>query len=384
MSDISFKPIGFARMLDRIFRMYRKLFVPLLQISLLLYGPYYVLQAILVPHQTAIPIWDLINESKAKPFTDPELQTGPFSFLIYFVILLVFALVLIPVSAAAVLRLLGSVERREEYRIGSIVRQAFGRIGPLAGSTVLYGLMIFGIALGALFVIGIVIAILVIVFGASIGLLGGGFDNFRHFGALAVVAIIVYLALLLGLGVFIGFFAIRWGFFIAFVDSRAQGLGFARSWQLTKGCFWRLFGVYLVLYVILAVVSLLPLLIPWYTVQLVVATLVNVALGPLYLVAYAVAWGELQLRKGAGLERMLDLAEGSEAALGTAAAAAPESPEANSHAYGEPASEAPSLESAASERSGTEAASPEPLEKTTPASENEPGRPGRPDGHDRE
>lgn len=311
MDEPSLKPLGYGKMLDRCFHLYRRHFVKLLQLSLLLYAPFFVLQSILIGQNgTGFSVWSFIGDFEKRFSTLPEPEPiGGAAVAGYIVLLLIFMLTVIPLSMAASVRLVESANRGDGFSLGGILRPPLRRLGALAGSTFLYGLILFGIVFGVSLIFGAIGVAAALTLGQSFGLDGVFLDSPGRMAGLVIVGIVIYVVVLCAIGLLIGFFGIRWGFYAPYAASREEGVGLSASWRLTRGQFWRLFAVYITMSVAVSVVSLIPLLVPNETLQLAAEGLVQVVTMPLYLVAYGVAYHDLRLRQGAGLETMLERVE---------------------------------------------------------------------------
>ena len=108
-----------------------------------------------------------------------------------------------------------------------------------------------------------------------------------------------------------------WGFspfVLAFISllllSKEDGVGIGRSWNVTRGSFWRIFAIFftmtVITYAVIIVATLLLGLLPGSLIKAVPLVLINVIISPLILVVYAVTFYDLKLRTEASdLESML-------------------------------------------------------------------------------
>ncbi|MBP1966900.1 hypothetical protein [Paenibacillus aceris] len=322
MQNVSFRPMGIGRILDRSFQLYRKHFVVLTLIMLILYGPFYLLQHLLTYQETAMTsgsileqirnggsIQDMFGPNSSFLQKDPTLHSEGYiwkTLILVLVLSPIMILGLMPASIASVVHLVkASLYGEETPGVGQLLKKSFARFWPLAGSTFLVGLIVLGIYLG----MAIILAIFAIIFavgGSLSGAVGG-------FGGGGVAFTIVFFAVL-GLGALFTFayFVIRWGYYLPFVALGEESLGIGRSWGLTRKSFWRLFGMYIVLTLILYLFLIV--------VQLVVAAVFGVGLGAqllqslisilvmsLWFLPYAVSFFDLSVRnEGLGLQAMID------------------------------------------------------------------------------
>jgi hypothetical protein len=322
MQNASARPMGIGRLLDRSFQLYRKHFVVLTFIMLILYGPYYLLQHLLTFQETATTsgsfieqirsggsLQDMFGPNSSFLQNDPTLHgEGYIGKILILVLVLtpILILGLMPASIASVVHLVkASFYGEETPGLGQLLKKAFSRFWPMAGSTFLFGLIMFGFYLG--------MAILAIIF-AVIFAVGGSFSStVGGFGGGALAFAIVFFVII-GLGALFTFayFMIRWSYYLPYVALGEESIGIGRSWGLTRKSFWRLFGMYivltLILYLFLAVV------------QLVIAATLGLGLGAqllqslisilvmsLWFLPYAVSFFDLRVRnEGLGLQSLID------------------------------------------------------------------------------
>jgi hypothetical protein len=248
------KPKGFGQILDQTFRLSKNKFLDFFLIFLILLGPIYLLQALFelvagtnfFRETGAGDNWfeQFINSfegtAETEPVTTGSLGAGIASFLLG-IVSTVFSLV----ASAAVLFAVNHIRKNEEFTVGQIIKQAFSRFWPLVGSSIVFGLILFGIIVVPLFIFGIS------------GVFVAGFSGIFTGESLAgsIVTILFMLLALLAAAVGIGYLVTRWSFYIGVVaiDKEAPGIG--TSWNLTKGRGWLAFGVYLVLLILTGVIT---------------------------------------------------------------------------------------------------------------------------------
>ncbi|SDO90198.1 hypothetical protein SAMN04487897_12651 [Paenibacillus sp. yr247] len=320
MQNVPLRPMGIGRILDRSFQLYRRHFVKLTLIMLILFGPFYLLQHLLTYQETASTSASILDQIR----NGGSLQDmfGPGSFLqkntamqagdIWKTLLLVLVLVpimilgLMPASAASVVHLVkASLFGEEIPGVGQLLKKSFRRFWPLAGSTFLDALIMFGLYIG----LAIVIVIFAIVFAiggsfsSAIGGLGGG-----------AMALTIIFFVILGLGAIFTFtyFFIRWCYYLPFVALGEESIGLGRSWKLTRRSFWRLFWMYVVLTLILYLFL--------FVIQLIIAavfglglwaqllqSLISILVLSLWFLPYAVSFFDLKVRnEGLGLESLIE------------------------------------------------------------------------------
>lgn len=317
MLSTPLRPIGIGRILDRSFQLYRKHFVKLTLIMLILYGPFYLLQSLLLSQESSVSnsmfqqlmdgaSWEDILESTAamQQNEPPEEMLKKLSLVM--LLLPLFLLGLMPASVASVVHLVKAELFGEEVPgPATLLKKAFRRFWPMVGSTFLYGLIIFGIYFGC--VIVMVILGLIFTLGAGVsGAIGGS-------GAgMTAWLIVFFVVLFLGFFFTLIYFLTRWMYYLPVVVSGDDEIGLKASWRLTRKSFWRLFGMFfvlmLILYLFLGVVQALiaVLLGVGLTAQL-VNSLFSLLVSPLWLLPYAISFFDLKVRnEGLGVETMME------------------------------------------------------------------------------
>jgi hypothetical protein len=322
------KPMGIGRMLDYSFQLYRRHFVKLFLIMLIFLGPIYLLQQLLIPDlmsQDSIFIGNIVNDIRSGAVDSTTFQNdmayGPGEILRIFgfvLIILVYAITIVPVSQAAIVFFVQDVHAgREPRSIGQILRQSFKRFWPLVGSSLLFGFILTGIVITA--TILMVLVIVSIGFGAAfVGSMNGAGSQI----AAVIIGVIVGIVAVFGSVFIAAFFGIKFMYYLPITAMNEESIGLGRSWKITRKSFWRLFWTMLVMYlivyfitammtVILTVVT--SLFLPPLVMQAVMI-LTNLVLAPLFMVTYAVSYFDLKVRsEGYGLEAIIQetIGEGS-------------------------------------------------------------------------
>ncbi|MGE6753368.1 hypothetical protein ACQKFO_07945 [Rossellomorea sp. NPDC071047] len=240
------KPKGFGEILDHTFRLSKNRFKDFFLIFLILLGPVYLLQALIELAAgvsffrtvgTGETWFDGIVNSFSGEFTDEggpevnlaaELGTGLIGLI---------SIILAPIAQAAILFALNHMRKNEEFTVKLVIKEAFSRFWPIIGSSLLFGVIVFGIVFVPIFTIGFAG-----VFGAALLEPGVGI----------VVAGVV---LLLAFAVAVAYILTRWSFYFgaAAIENDAPGLG--RSWRLTKKRGWILLLLFIVFGLIIGIVS---------------------------------------------------------------------------------------------------------------------------------
>jgi hypothetical protein len=313
------RPMSIGRILDRSFQIYRNHFVKLTLLMLLLIGPFYLLQSLLLFDQNAAATNSLIDGLRNSFSFDSFLNStvdlnntsskNIWAILVFSLVLLpIYVLALLPLACASTLFLVRGVLFGEETAaLGALLRKAFRRFWPMVLSTLLMLLILVGIYL----VFVIVILIFVAIFAVGSGLTGGTWNGIAP-GVGSGVFFGVFMVLLIA-GFLLGwaYFLIRWGYYLPAVAMNEPAPAIGKSWKLTKRSFWRLFLMYVVLiivvYVFLLVLNLIIIALAGNGLfSQLLQSLISVLISPLWILPYAVSFFDLKVRnEGMGLEDLL-------------------------------------------------------------------------------
>jgi len=232
------RPKGFGEILDLTFRLSKYKFSDFLLINLIFMGPIYLLQVFIqlisgVSFFRELGAGDVWYEQILSSFEDTgtaslgaDLSIIAVSFLSIF---------LFPVASAAILIAINHMRRNENYTVGSVIKKAFSRYGPILGSSILFVLLVIGLVF-----IPIIIVVLVGVVGSL---------------ANPIVGILMAILLFIGFAIGIGLLLTRWSFYFGSVVLDDEVLGFSRSWKLSQKRTWALFGLYIVFSLIVSSIS---------------------------------------------------------------------------------------------------------------------------------
>jgi len=228
--------------LDHTFSLSKNRFKEFFMILLVFMGPVYLLQAI-IQMATGTSFFResgtggqwyeqlLSNLDSSGSFDSSSLGTDLGLVVVGFVSLLLF-----PVAEAAILFAIQHIQKEEEYTVSSVIKKAFHRFWPILGSSILFGLILLGI---------ILIPILIVAFS------GATLAAADH----PVLGILVGLLLFIGFAVGVGLLITRWSFYFGSVVLDKVSPGFTRSWRLSRKRTWVLFGLYIVFYLIVSIIS---------------------------------------------------------------------------------------------------------------------------------
>jgi hypothetical protein len=240
------KPKRFGEILDHTFRLSKNRFKDFFLIFLILLGPVYLLQA-LIELAAGVSFFrtvgsgetwfdGIVNSFSGEFSTESgqevklaaELGTGLIGLI---------TMIITPIAQAAILFSLNHMRKNEEYSVKLVLKEAFSRFWPIIGSSILFGLIIFGLVF-----IPLVSGIFAGVFGAAFLDPGVG---------IIVTSIILFLVFALA----IAYLLTRWSFYLgaAAIEDDAPGLG--RSWRLTKKRTFTIIGLYIVFGLIVGIIN---------------------------------------------------------------------------------------------------------------------------------
>lgn len=228
------RPMGLGEILDDIFRVYRRHFLLLTGISLILSVPPLLLQfASGTAGQLGFFFTLFSNLGRPVSVVDQQLPPPPNPGLIalaYLMVILVAPFTVGAISRAGIdLALARPVSIRSAF--GGVLRRYLG----LFAMSLLFVLV----------AIGFVAALTVVIAAMALAI--------REIVAVIFLSVVV-VALAVVAGIFL---AVRWS--VAVPAMLAEGLGpiraIGRSWALTRGSWWRLFGTLIVLYLLQSVIG---------------------------------------------------------------------------------------------------------------------------------
>ena len=200
------------------------------------------------------------------------------------IITAILSLIFFPLAEAAVLLAINHLRKQEEYTVGSVIKEAFSRFGPIVGSSILFAIILFSI---------IFIPILMIILT---GVFGGMADP--------IIGIILGIILFLGFAILIGYLITRWSFYFGSVVIDREAPGLTRSWRLTQGRTWILIGIYIIFYLINGTIGTtveftFALFLGNSVLLSLIVNVVSLLTKMLFTVGYAVMYLDLKLRNDA-------------------------------------------------------------------------------------
>ncbi|MBO0586748.1 hypothetical protein [Sporosarcina sp. E16_8] len=289
------KPKGFGEILDLTFSLSKNKFRDLFFISLIFMGPIYLVQA-LISLASGVGFFRELGAGEAwyekiiSSFEGAE-STGLGSDL-GTALVGITSFFLFPVASAATLLVVNRIRKNETYTIGSVIKQAFSRYGPIIGSSILFSLIIFGLILIPVFIL-VFSLISSLATSATVGI---------------VLGIILFLALAIG----VAYLLTRWSFYLGSAVLGEGSPGFTRSWRLTRKRGWPLIGLYIIFSLIIGVISItieltFGIFLGSSVLLSMIVSLASIFTTMIFSVGYAVMYLDLKVRHDADdLKEMID------------------------------------------------------------------------------
>lgn len=292
------KPKGAGEILDHTFSLSKSNFKNFFMVLLILMGPVYLLEAIIElvsgtsffkESGSGSSFEQMLSSFNGDPQTVNPDSLGADSGILLVALL---GFLVFPIAEAAILIAVNHIQKKEEYTVKMLIRQAFSRFWPILGSNLLFGLINF-----ALFFIPIIIIAFM------------GYSLFEINMALGIsAAIIISIGFLLGLALLI----IRWSFYFAAVALEKKSPGLKRSWRLSRKRTWKLLGLYLVFLFITSALSAgvqmsFGILLGDSVLTSIISNVVSLVTTMFFTVGYAVMYFDLKIRHDADdLKEMID------------------------------------------------------------------------------
>lgn len=322
------RPKSFVELIDGSFRLYRSHFVTFIGVIGVVYIPIAIVQLLNQMTLGADYMRAILSFSRrtfvpgASPFSGLDIQSILTYMGVTLLLSLVQGLVLQTLGVGALANAIGRSYLGEPISIGSAYRAVLKQFGALLGVALLITL--------------VSVLLMALVLGLPVGLLlalsMGGARNGTSVVALGILLLIFLLLLYIVLTIVV---VIRFLFATQAIVLEGQGpvAGLRRSWALSRGSFFRIFGIVLAMAMIVMIVGALPAQIVIAVISAIFArspeaqiwiTSLNVAINqiftlvamPLQLVLQTLLYYDLRVRKeGFDLElRSLDQQPAAEAA----------------------------------------------------------------------
>lgn len=232
------RPKSFGQVLDHTFSLSKKYFKVFFLIALIFLGPVYLLQAVFelmagVSLFKGTGVGESFFDETLSSFDETQnMNIGADLAAIAGGLL---TLIVLPFVMGAIIFAVNHIRKGESFTPGDVIRQAASRYWPLLGSSILYGILVsilYGIPIGIIVLVGVL--------GALVN---------------PVVGIIFAVLLFLGLIVGLGYLSTRWSLYFASVLFKEDTPGISRSWRLTKGRGWKVFGLFIIFFLIISIVT---------------------------------------------------------------------------------------------------------------------------------
>ncbi|WNS77470.1 hypothetical protein RRV45_10940 [Bacillus sp. DTU_2020_1000418_1_SI_GHA_SEK_038] len=290
------KPKGFSEILDHTFSLSKNRFKDFFMILLILMGPVYLLQAI-IQLLSGVNFFRELGSGGTwyeQILSGLETESSVNSIGSGFGLILVgfISFLLFPVAEGAILFAINHIRKNEEYTVGSVIKKAFSRFWPMIGSSILFGLITFGLVIVPIFFVSIT----------------GFIGSIVHPAIGILLAIILFLACAIG----IGYLLTRWSFYFGSVVLDWESPGFSNSWRLTKNRTWILMGLYLLFFLIISSISFavemtFSIFLGYSVLLSIISNLVTLFTTMILSVGYGVMYLDLKIRHDADdLKEMID------------------------------------------------------------------------------
>ncbi|SET50536.1 hypothetical protein SAMN05216389_11322 [Oceanobacillus limi] len=284
---------GFGEILDHTFRLCKHHFSKLFLIFLIIIGPLYLLEALLLfmsgtsffRHMgTGSNLFEQVISGYDETLYNSTVGQDVFLGLAM--------LVLAPVAYAAVLISLNLLKYKKDFTPSQVIKKAFSKFWPIFGSSLLFGVIVFSLIFGLFmiitipgFIVGLIHPVLGFIFGA---------------------------VFFLGIGLVLALLLTRWSFYLAATVLEEDMPGLARSWRLTRENTWKVFGLYIVIGLITAVIGVaiegvFTFILGNSVLFTIIVNVVSILTSMIFAVAYAVIYFDLKFREdGEDLQELID------------------------------------------------------------------------------
>lgn len=259
------KPLGFGQVLDYTFRTFGRRFKILIPLTLLLWGIF-------------VFVLELINVQTIFMDEDADLSIEFALFIVIGLFLIVIGYIFTkPILDSAIAHI--TLKQFAEQPVQSIGEALQGIKNKIGKAIATHLIMLFVIVVGIGFLVGIGIIVFAILFGVFDS--GIGFDLSAEESILAAISFLfLFLILFILLSIPAIYLFIRFSLIIPIVVSEdiAFFKAFGRSWELTRFSFWRIFGLYFILRILIGIVNgALSMLVAFTSVALMVVDISSVS-----------------------------------------------------------------------------------------------------------
>jgi hypothetical protein len=298
------KPLSFGEILDVTFRTIKENFSRLFLIMLIFMGPLELLISV-DKSLGGVSLLRAPNSGEGLvSFLNSFTQTGTQSAILDTVYFLLLIFISAPMAYASLIVATDQIRKNEPVNILSAIKRAFSRYWALLGGSMVLWLIMFALIISMTLLITAYLAI------------SGGAKSFTGLaaGTSAGFGIHLVVIIVLSISAFCGFIylMIRWSFFYAAIVFEKVSPGLGKSWELTRGHFWRLVGLYIVLSIIIMIISgIFQIAVYFFLGNSVLAylliSLVSLPISMTSYIAYAVIYFDLRVRNEAmDLKEMIE------------------------------------------------------------------------------
>jgi hypothetical protein len=318
------RPLGLGDLLDESFRLYRRYFVNFVAIAALALVPYTLLSLLVqLPLQSQIETFQQQAASGADPFAGGSVWDFfgglAFGVLGSVGIGLLYTIFVQPLLEGALARGIsqGYLDRPVSLgdSFGAALRHSLGLIGARLIPALLSGL---GLAL----ILGISVGSIALLAGVNPARADDSAAFSQIGSALALVFCMFGLIVVFGIAALLLFVRLLFSSQAVVVEGRGPVAAIKRSWELTRGYYWRTLGYLLVIGLLVFLIGSLPATLITLPIQFVapdqlqlqtvintvVGAILNIIVMPFGLIAYTLMYYDLRIRKeGFDLEQQTTL-----------------------------------------------------------------------------
>ncbi|WP_042144143.1 hypothetical protein [Paucisalibacillus sp. EB02] len=297
MEDHLTKPKSFGAVLDQTFRISKNNFSTFFMIMLIVVGPIVLLDALISLLAGSSFFRDVAGggsffEQLSNTIDDSLYGTTSLAEDLGALLIGLATIVLYPIAQAAVIYAIEAIRNHEEFTAGSVIKEAFSRFWPIFASSLLFGVIVFGMVFVPVLVISAITAI-----GALVNPIAG---------------VVIFIVLFLAIGSVIAYFLTRWSLYLPAVAFEPCAPGLGRSWNLTRKNFWRTFGLIVVIGAITIIISVVfdllgTALLGYSVLYSIIINIVTIITTMFFSVGYALIYFDLKQRNdGDDLMEMIE------------------------------------------------------------------------------
>lgn len=300
------RPKDFGELLDLTFRLCKNHFSGFFMILLIVLGPIYIFEAILLSFagtsffQEMSPADAIFGQFRSNLAGNESFQSS-FNFGLAGIGSLIVGmatLVLLPVTRSGVLIAVHQIKDNQDFTAGSVIKRSFSKFWPILGCSLLFGIIVFGMS----FVGVISPTIIGAVLSATIN---------------SVLGIGVGILLFIGVAIVAALLITRWSLFLGSVVIDNDAPGLTRSWHLTTNRTWKTLGFFIVVFIITSIIGgavggITGILLGGSVLSTIINDLVSLLTSMIFSVAYAVIYFDMKIRHdGDDLKDMIEDYEGT-------------------------------------------------------------------------